>query len=811
MQHYVSFRSQGANDRPWPSTLGEPSLVVSTEETPQTFSHSGTNVGAWGYVCPELEDQTTGDILEYCLQEWRSKYNAASWAQEHIGECASPSGHNVDTVLTYFWPGTQFATEHAGSANTYVWESAGGHHFEAGITQANLKNAINRDNLSVGEGGCARGLSTNPENYALIGVEQGREGWRELSELAGSSANLQLRTEYTPLPPTASTSTASSVQERQAKLNGAVTPNGSDTYYYFQYGTTTSYGSNMPAPPGSDAGSGTGSVPESATITSLELATTYHYRLVASNAGGTTHGSDQTFTTHSPTVAFQNNSFNLLESSVSNTDTFQGMLAGTSPSVAALPGGGYAVAFQNNLSNLSISYSKGGGVNTILGMAKGTSPSIVALPGGGYEVAAEASSDQLWTYSSATETGTNTNQGMLAGTSPSIAALPGGGYDVAFQNNAGNLSITYSLGGGVNTILGMAKGTSPSIVALPGGGYEVAAEANSDQLWTYSSATETGTNTNQGMLAGTSPSIAALPGGGYDVAFQNNASNLSITYSKGGGVNTSLGMAKGTSPSISAATGGGYEVAAEASSDQLWTYSSATETGTNTNQGMLAGTSPSIAALSGAGYDVAFQNNSNTLYVWSGVTTNTNQGMWPHTSPSIAALPGGGYDTAFENSAGNLSITYSLGGGVNTILGMANGASPSIAALPGGGYEVAAEANSDQLWTYSSATETGTNTNQGMWPNTSPSIAALPGGGYDTAFENSAGNLSITYSLGGGVNTGCAMAKGASPSIVALPGGGYEVAYQVSTGAVWVYVSSNGTCTSTNLEMAKGTNPSIAE
>jgi hypothetical protein len=637
MQHYVSFRSQGANDRPWPSTLGEPSLVVSTEETPQTFSHSGTNVGAWGYVCPELEDQTTGDILEYCLQEWRSKYNAASWAQEHIGECASPSGHNVDTVLTYFWPGTQFATEHAGSANTYVWESAGGHHFEAGITQANLKNAINRDNLSVGEGGCARGLSTNPENYALIGVEQGREGWRELSELAGSSANLQLRTEYTPLPPTASTSTASSVQERQAKLNGAVTPNGSDTYYYFQYGTTTSYGSNMPAPPGSDAGSGTGSVPESATITSLELATTYHYRLVASNAGGTTHGSDQTFTTHSPTVAFQNNSFNLLESSVSNTDTFQGMLAGTSPSVAALPGGGYAVAFQNNLSNLSISYSKGGGVNTILGMAKGTSPSIVALPGGGYEVAAEASSDQLWTYSSATETGTNTNQGMLAGTSPSIAAL------------------------------------------------------------------------------------------------------------------------------------------------------------------------------SGAGYDVAFQNNSNTLYVWSGVTTNTNQGMWPHTSPSIAALPGGGYDTAFENSAGNLSITYSLGGGVNTILGMANGASPSIAALPGGGYEVAAEANSDQLWTYSSATETGTNTNQGMWPNTTPSIAALPGGGYDTAFENSAGNLSITYSLGGGVNTGCAMAKGASPSIVALPGGGYEVAYQVSTGAVWVYVSSNGTCTSTNLEMAKGTNPSIAE
>jgi hypothetical protein len=289
MNHYVSFGSQGLADRPWSSSFGGPELVLSASTDPQTFSHSGTNLGAWGYLCPVLEDATTGGILEYCLEEWRSKYNSAEWSiPDRVATCASYGGKSIDTIITTFNLGTRFASEIAGSSNTFVLESVGSRYFTAAITPGDLQNAIKED-LTV----CGRTLSTDPTQYALLGVEQGLEGWRELSELAGSTANLQLRTEYTPRPPEATTSTATEVSQTQATLNGAVNPEGTDTHYYFQYGTTADYGSST----GSiDSGSGVSTLSESAIVSGLQPGATYHYRLVASNSSGTSYGSDETFT-----------------------------------------------------------------------------------------------------------------------------------------------------------------------------------------------------------------------------------------------------------------------------------------------------------------------------------------------------------------------------------------------------------------------------------------------------------------------------------------------------------------------------------
>jgi len=98
-----------------------------------------------------------------------------------------------------------------------------------------------------------------------------------------------------PSEPSVNTDAATSVTTNSATLNGTVNPNGASTTYYFEYGTTTSYGLTTTV---TEAGSGTSAVSGNVGISGLGLNITYHFRLVATNSVGTTNGSDQTFTTN---------------------------------------------------------------------------------------------------------------------------------------------------------------------------------------------------------------------------------------------------------------------------------------------------------------------------------------------------------------------------------------------------------------------------------------------------------------------------------------------------------------------------------
>jgi hypothetical protein len=82
-------------------------------------------------------------------------------------------------------------------------------------------------------------------------------------------------------------------------LRGTITPHELDTSYHFEYGTTTSYGTDVPVPD-ADAGSGGYYYPTvsvSQPVTGLAPNTTYHYRLVALNSDGPGTSGDETFTT----------------------------------------------------------------------------------------------------------------------------------------------------------------------------------------------------------------------------------------------------------------------------------------------------------------------------------------------------------------------------------------------------------------------------------------------------------------------------------------------------------------------------------
>ncbi|MFL5883579.1 MAG: N-acetylmuramoyl-L-alanine amidase [Thermoleophilaceae bacterium] len=96
--------------------------------------------------------------------------------------------------------------------------------------------------------------------------------------------------------PAATTGTVTAIGSSTATVTGTVNPNGATTTYFFQYGTSTSYGNAAPSPAAS-AGSGTSAQSVSATLAGLRPKAKYHYRLVASNSAGTTYGADRTFTT----------------------------------------------------------------------------------------------------------------------------------------------------------------------------------------------------------------------------------------------------------------------------------------------------------------------------------------------------------------------------------------------------------------------------------------------------------------------------------------------------------------------------------
>jgi hypothetical protein len=111
---------------------------------------------------------------------------------------------------------------------------------------------------------------------------------------------------FTTLPPApgVGSATATGIAATSATLNGTIDPNGGWTSYHFEYGPDAAYGSQVPAVDDTLAPS-TSTQTVGVGVTGLQAGTTYHYRLVASNAGGVNYSDDGTFTTKAavPTLA----------------------------------------------------------------------------------------------------------------------------------------------------------------------------------------------------------------------------------------------------------------------------------------------------------------------------------------------------------------------------------------------------------------------------------------------------------------------------------------------------------------------------
>jgi 6-phosphogluconolactonase (cycloisomerase 2 family) len=95
-------------------------------------------------------------------------------------------------------------------------------------------------------------------------------------------------------PPLVTTGAASAVANTTATLAAHVNPDGQATAFTFEYGTSTSFGQISPPV---ELDNAFAAEPVSASLTGLQADTTYDYRVVASNAAGTTVGSVVSFNT----------------------------------------------------------------------------------------------------------------------------------------------------------------------------------------------------------------------------------------------------------------------------------------------------------------------------------------------------------------------------------------------------------------------------------------------------------------------------------------------------------------------------------
>ncbi len=138
----------------------------------------------------------------------------------------------------------------------------------------------------------------------ITGLAVGDEYHYRLAATNASGTNASLdQTFIAPAVKEVSTEAATQISGTSATLTGTYLGEGLDTHFYFEYGTSPAYGQTSTAPPGTDKGSGTGTQTVSEGLEGLEEGTIYYYRLVATNSFGTTHGEQQTFTTHQrPTI-----------------------------------------------------------------------------------------------------------------------------------------------------------------------------------------------------------------------------------------------------------------------------------------------------------------------------------------------------------------------------------------------------------------------------------------------------------------------------------------------------------------------------
>jgi hypothetical protein len=355
-------------------------------------------------------------------------------------------------------PGTQTAGGEGGSGSCSSGENG---HLEAGgfggycHEFSGLYGGDGGDGYYGGGGGGAQGqLSVTKEG------EAGGGGGSSLVPAGGtvglSSEQPQVRISYVQPqnPPAVVTGAAAEVREFTATLDAQVNPEAQEvTNCAVEYGTTEAYGASAPCSP--SPGSGIASVAVSAALTGLERATTYHFRIMATNASGTSHGADATFTTlpqEPPTVTGVSPSDGPEAGGTSVTITGTNLEGATAVMFDSTPAASFTVKSESSIS--AVSPAGAGTAHVTVTTPGGTSPgtgadlfSFVAPP--------KATTTAAWEISQTTAT--------LTGSVTSTIAASACSFEYGLTNTYGSSVPCSTLpGAGTQTVTAPLAGLKPN-------------------------------------------------------------------------------------------------------------------------------------------------------------------------------------------------------------------------------------------------------------------------------------------------------------------------------------------------------------
>lgn len=298
-------------------------VCINTTAGPSSFTISGT-------------DLTTSDVTVAALAGFTYSTTAAG---TYTATLSIPQTGGVFSATVYvkFTPtlvqsyNGNIAVGGGGAPSVNVAASGSGVNTPATVTTSSPATAITGISATAGgdvtDAGCgtitARGIcygtATNPDITGTKTTETGTTGAFS-SNITGltpattyyyrayvtSSVTTSYGTEFTfttlAVAPTVVTDAATAISGTGATLNGTVNANNSSTAATFEYGLTIAYGSTVTATPATVTGTSGTSV--AYILSGLTPNTTYHFRAIGVNVGGTTNGSDLTFTTSTilPTV-----------------------------------------------------------------------------------------------------------------------------------------------------------------------------------------------------------------------------------------------------------------------------------------------------------------------------------------------------------------------------------------------------------------------------------------------------------------------------------------------------------------------------